>query len=125
MINIEKEKEQHKSWYKQDDPIAYQQYRAGGHEFEQDFSQSEKSWLAAKAQAPYGFFILPLLITDEWMAVYVNHVVDEYCKYSENSPYSVKESELPALREHFQKKIRNAHHLLVVLLIEQGTNQCK
>ena len=70
MINIEKEKEQHKSWYKQDDPIAYQQYRAGGHEFEQDFSQSEKSWLAAKAQAvPEGFVLIPVKQTEKMVRV--------------------------------------------------------
>jgi len=59
MIDIEKEKELHAEWYKKDDPISYKHYRAGSPEFEADFGQSEKSWLAAKSKAiPEGFVLV-------------------------------------------------------------------
>lgn len=58
MIDIEKEKELHAEWYKKDDPISYKHYRAGSPEFEADFGQSEKSWLAAKSKAISEGFVL-------------------------------------------------------------------
>lgn len=49
-MEIDKEKKLHERWYKQEDPVSYQWYLNGSTEFVQDFEQSEKSWLAAKAQ---------------------------------------------------------------------------
>lgn len=52
--------QRHAEWYKKDDPIAYKHYRGGSPEFEADFGQSEKSWLAARLQSvPEGFILIP------------------------------------------------------------------
>ncbi|WP_155768676.1 hypothetical protein [Acinetobacter sp. ETR1] len=58
-MEINKEKKLHERWYKQEDPVSYQWYLNGSPEFMQDFEQSEKSWLAAKA-TPEGFVLLPI-----------------------------------------------------------------
>ena len=66
--------QRHAEWYKKDDPIAYKHYRGGSPEFEADFGQSEKSWLAAKLEAvPDGFILIPEKLT-----------IDEAIKYAES-----------------------------------------
>ncbi|KAB0650994.1 hypothetical protein F7P73_14845 [Acinetobacter bohemicus] len=73
-----------------------------------------------KAQAvPEGFVLVPRVITDEWMAVYVDPVVTKYCKDYEDLPFSVEESELPEIRESHRLPIRNAHKRLMQVIEAQ------
>ena len=79
-----------------------------------------KAWMEAKAQAvPEGFVLVPRVITDEWMAVYVDPVVTKYCKDYEDLPFSVEESELPEIRESHRLPIRNAHKRLMQVIEAQ------
>lgn len=77
----------------------------------------------AQAQAvPEGFVLVPRVISDEWMAFYIDSVVTEYCKDYENLPFAVEESELPEIRESHRLPIRNAHKRLmqVIEALEQS-----
>lgn len=49
-MNIEKEKKNHTEWFKGDDPVAFSLV-SSSQEYERDFLLSERTWLAAKAQA--------------------------------------------------------------------------
>ena len=66
-----------------------------------------------------GFVLVPRVITDEWMAVYVDPVVTKYCKDYEDLPFSVEESELPEIRESHRLPIRNAHKRLMQVIEAQ------
>lgn len=63
-MDIDKEKKLHESWYKQQDPVAYKWYLRESPEFVRDFSQSEKSWLAAKTSHE-GFVLMPIKPTEK------------------------------------------------------------
>ncbi|CAD9196852.1 hypothetical protein [Acinetobacter bohemicus] len=65
------------------------------------------------------FVLVPRVITDEWMAVYVDPVVTKYCKDYEDLPFSVEESELPEIRESHRLPIRNAHKRLMQVIEAQ------
>lgn len=65
------------------------------------------------------FILVPRVITDEWMAVYVDPVVAKYCKDYEDLPFSVEESELPEIRESHRLPIRNAHKRLMQVIEAQ------
>ncbi len=65
------------------------------------------------------FVLVPRVITDEWMAVYVDPVVAKYCKDYEDLPFSVEESELPEIRESHRLPIRNAHKRLMQVIEAQ------
>lgn len=69
------------------------------------------------------FVLVPRVITDEWMAVYVDPVVAKYCKDYEDLPFSVEESELPEIRESHRLPIRNAHRRLMQVIEAQEQNQ--
>ena len=74
----------------------------------------------AKAQAvPEGFVLVPRVISDEWMAVYIDSVVTKYCKDYENLPFAVEETELPEMRESYRLPIRNAHKRLMQVIEAQ------
>ena len=78
----------------------------------------------AKAQAvPEGLVLVPRVITDEWMAVYIDPVVSSYCKDYEALPFSVEESELPEIRESYRLPVRNAHRCLMRVIEAQEQNQ--
>lgn len=118
-VVIESEKQLHAAWYKNDDPIAYRWYLDGSPEFVQDYGQSEKSWLAAKSQVPEGFVLVPRVITDEWMSIYIDPAVNNYCKEFEGLPFSVKDEDLPSVQEDFRRPIRNAHKQLMQVIEAQ------
>ena len=65
------------------------------------------------------FVLVPRVITDEWMAVYVDPVVTKYCKDYEDLPFSVEESELPEIQESHRLPIRNAHKRLMQVIEAQ------
>ena len=65
------------------------------------------------------FVLVPRVITDEWMAVYVDPVVAKYYKDYEDLPFSVEESELPKIRESHRLPIRNAHKRLMQVIEAQ------
>lgn len=65
------------------------------------------------------FVLVQRVITDEWMAVYVDPVVAKYCKDYEDLPFSVEESELPEIRESHRLPIRNAHKRLMQVIEAQ------
>ena len=96
-----------------------------GNCFEDDMlNMAWEMWSSAKhsvkAQAvPEGFVLVPRVITDEWMAVYVDPVVTKYCKDYEDLPFSVEESELPEIRESHRLPIRNAHKRLMQVIEAQ------
>lgn len=72
------------------------------------------AWQAATAQAvPEGFVLVPRIITDEWMAAYIDPAVNDYCNDFKDLPFHVKESELPQVKEDHQKPIRHAHKQLM------------
>ena len=94
------------------------------HGFEDDMlNMAWEMWSsgqATKAQAvPEGFVLVPRVISDEWMAVYIDSVVTKYCKDYENLPFSVEESELPEMRESHRLPIRNAHKRLIQVIEAQ------
>lgn len=117
-MEINKEKKLHERWYKQEDPVSYQWYLNGSPEFMQDFELSEKSWLAAKA-TPEGFVLVPKVITDEWMSVYVDPEVSKYCKEFEGLPFAVSEKDLPMIQEDFRRPIKAAHSRLMMVIEAQ------
>ena len=63
-----------------------------------------------------GFVLVPEVISDEWMEVFVEQKLSEYCKSYEELPFSVKDEELPDLREDFRLPIRNAHKRLMLVI---------
>jgi hypothetical protein len=65
---------------------------------------------------PEGFVLVPEVISDEWMEVFVEQKLSEYCKSYEELPFSVKDEELPDLREDFRLPIRNAHKRLMLVI---------
>ena len=79
------------------------------------------AWMAwiTKAQVPEDFVLVPRVISDEWMAVYIDSVVTKYCKDYENLPISVEESELLEIRESHRLPIRNAHKRLIQVIEAQ------
>ena len=82
-------------------------------------------WQVAKVQSvPEGFILVPRVISDEWMAVYIDSVVTKYCKDYENLPFSVEESELPEIRENHRLPIRNAHKRLIHVIEAQEKGSC-
>lgn len=78
----------------------------------------QAGWKEEQA-VPEGFVLVPRVITDEWMAVYVDPVVTKYCKDYEDLPFSVEESELPEIRESHRLPIRNAHKRLMQVIEAQ------
>ena len=59
-MDIEKEKKNHTEWFKGDDPVAFSLV-SSSQEYERDFLLSERTWLAAKAQAvPEGFVLVEI-----------------------------------------------------------------
>jgi len=68
---------------------------------------------------PEGFVLVPRVITDEWMAVYIDPAVSNYCKDYEDLPFSVEDSELPEIRESHRLPIRNAHKRLMQVIEAQ------
>ena len=99
-----------------------------------DFAQEDEYLLESlvyrgvcigKAQAiPKGFVLVPKVITNEWMATYVDQVVSDYCKDYEDLPFAVDESELPELKESFRLPIRNAHkHLMKVIEAQEQSHE--
>ena len=77
-------------------------------------SQLEK----AKA-TPEGFVLVPKVITDEWMAVYVELEVSKYCKEFEGLPFAVTEKDLPMIQEDFRRPIKAAHSRLMKVIEAQ------
>lgn len=69
------------------------------------------------------FVLVPRVITDEWMEVYIDPVVSNYCKDYEDLPFSVEDSELPEIRESYRLPIRNAHERLMRVIEAQEQNQ--
>ena len=78
-----------------------------------------ETWQVRAKAVPEGFVLVPRVITDEWMAVYVDPVVTKYCKDYEDLPFSVEESELPEIRESHRLPIRNAHKRLMQVIEAQ------
>ncbi|OTG64378.1 hypothetical protein B9T25_13130 [Acinetobacter sp. ANC 4470] len=68
---------------------------------------------------PEGFVLVPRVITDDWMATYVDPAVSNYCKDYEDLPFSVDDSELPEIREAYRLPIRNAHKRLMQVIKAQ------
>ena len=59
-MDIEKEKKNHAEWFRADDPVAFSLV-SSSQEYERDFELSERTWLAAKAQAvPEGFVLVKM-----------------------------------------------------------------
>lgn len=73
----------------------------------------------AKASVPEGFVLVPRIITDEWMEVYVDQVITKYCMDYEDTPHYVRENELPELREDQRLPIRRAHERLMQVIEAQ------
>lgn len=79
----------------------------------------------SKAQAiPEGFVLVPRVITDEWMTTFIDQTVSDYCKDFEDSPFYVRESELPEVKENHRLKIRNAHKQLIQVIEAQESKKC-
>lgn len=76
------------------------------------------SWQAAKA-TPEGFVLVPKVITDEWMAVYVDPEVSKYCKEFEGLPFAVTEKDLPMIQEDFRRPIKESHSRLMKVIEAQ------
>lgn len=76
-------------------------------------------WQASKASVPEGFVLVPRIITDEWMEVYVDQVITKYCVDYEDTPHYVRENELPELREDQRLPIRRAHERLMQVIEAQ------
>lgn len=73
-----------------------------------------------KQQAtPEGFVLVPKVITDEWMAVYVEPEVSKYCKEFEGLPFAVTEKDLPMIQEDFRRPIKAAHSRLMKVIEAQ------
>lgn len=84
-----------------------------------EIDQAWKLWQAKSQSVPEGFVLVPKVISDEWMEVFVEQKLSEYCKSYEGLPFSVKDDELPDLREGFRLPIRNAHKRLMLVLEAQ------
>lgn len=73
-----------------------------------------------KEQAtPEGFVLVPRVITDEWMALYVDPEVSKYCKEFEGLPFAVTEKDLPMIQEDFRRPIKAAHSRLMKVIEAQ------
>lgn len=68
---------------------------------------------------PEGFVLVPKVITDEWMAVYVDPEVSKYCKEFEGLPFAVTEKDLPMIQEDFRRPIKAAHSRLMKVIEAQ------
>ena len=80
-------------------------------------------WQAKTQAVPEGFVLVPRVITDEWMVAYVDQAVAEYVKDYEDLPFSVKDYELPGIKEGFRLPIRNAHMRLMRVIKAQEQDQ--
>lgn len=65
---------------------------------------------------PEGFVLVPKVITDEWMAVYVDPEVSKYCKEFEGLPFAVTEKDLPMIQEDFRRPIKESHSRLMKVI---------
>lgn len=85
------------------------------------YAANEIDRLRAKlAKAPpEGFVLVPKVITDEWMAVYVDPEVSKYCKEFEGLPFAVTEKDLPMIQEDFRRPIKAAHSRLMKVIEAQ------
>lgn len=78
------------------------------------------SWKLWQEKAtPEGFVLVPKIITDEWMAVYVDPEVSKYCKEFESLPFAVTEKDLPMIQEDFRRPIKAAHSRLMRVIEAQ------
>lgn len=68
---------------------------------------------------PEGFVLVPKIITDEWMAVYVDPEVSKYCKEFEGLSFAVTEKDLPMIQEDFRRPIKAAHSRLMKVIEAQ------
>lgn len=68
---------------------------------------------------PEGFVLVPKVITDEWMAVYVDPEVSKYCKEFEGLPFAVTEKDLPMIQEDFRRPIKESHSRLMKVIEAQ------
>ena len=118
VMDINKEKKLHERWYKQEDPVSYQCYLNGSPEFMQDFEQSEKSWLAAKA-TPEGFVLLPIEPTKA-----IKTALSYQCFYFINAAqvYRKLGFDIPKKAEDEQSFFL---HKFLILAIEHGNDFIK
>ncbi len=65
------------------------------------------------------FVLVPKVITDDWMKNYIESKVSDYCDDFKDSPFYVRESELPGVKEDHRKPIRNAHTRLMQVIEAQ------
>lgn len=75
--------------------------------------------LSKEKATPEGFVLVPKVITDEWMAVYVDPEVSKYCKEFEGLPFAVTEKDLPMIQEDFRRPIKAAHSRLMKVIEAQ------
>lgn len=77
-------------------------------------------WKASQVTViPEGFVLVPRVITDDWMASYVDPAVNDCCKDYEGLPFSLDESDLPRIKESQRLPIRNAHKCLMQVIEAQ------
>ncbi|RFC82066.1 hypothetical protein, partial [Acinetobacter sichuanensis] len=81
-------------------------------------------FLNENQSVPEGFVLVPRVITDEWMTTFIDQTVSDYCKDFEDSPFHVRESELPGVKENHRLKIRNAHKQLIQVIEAQESKKC-
>ena len=77
-------------------------------------------WKASQATTiPEGFVLVPRVITDDWMASYVDPAVNDCCKDYDDLPFSLDENDLPRIKESHRLPIRNAHKRLMQVIEAQ------
>lgn len=71
-----------------------------------------------KKLATGDYVVMPKVISDEWMANYIEPKVKEYCDQFSDQSYAVTDEELPSIKNDFRKPIRNAHAQLIKVIEE-------
>lgn len=89
------------------------------------FNLFKSGWKAKASEVPEGFVLVPRIITDEWMGAYIDSRVNDYCNDYKDSPFYVRENELPEIKENHRKPIRDAHkRLMQVIEAQELSNDC-